>query len=207
MNDSDPAQNTVSKAEEQRHVGGRRADAKRNLQTLLQAAKEVFAETGVDAPVREIAERAGVGVGTFYRHFPQRSDLIEAVFRQEVDACATAATTIGAEHEPEQALMLWMERYLNFIATKRGLAKSLHTGNPAFAALPAYFETRLKPACGTLLSAAAAAGKIRDDVDPWDLLRAVALLSTPDHEGKPDNSTRMVALLLDGLKIGAAKPD
>lgn len=207
MTEANSAGDGRAKPDEKPQVGGRRADAKRNLETLLQAAKAVFAETGVDAPVREIAERAGVGVGTFYRHFPQRSDLIEAVFRQEVDACAAAASTIAAEHEPEQALMIWMERYLDFIATKRGLAKSLHTGNTAFASLPAYFETRLKPACEALLKAAIKAGKVRNDVDAWDLLRAIALLSTPDHDGRPDHSNQMVSLLLDGLKRGATNPD
>jgi AcrR family transcriptional regulator len=181
-----------------------RVDAQRNLETLLAAAKAVFAEKGVDAPVRDIAARAGVGVGTFYRHFPERSDLIAAVFRQEVDACAEAADALASEQPPEQALSLWIARYLDFIATKRGLAKSLHSGNPAFSALPSYFETRLTPACATLLAAAAAAGKVRADIEPWDLLRAVALLAAPDHEGKPDHSGQMVALLLDGLRYGAA---
>ena len=183
-------------------AAGLRADAKRNLATLLQAAKQVFAEKGADAPVRDIAARAGVGVATFYRHFPQRADLIEAVFRQEVDACADAAPALAATHAPEEALHLWMERYLEFIATKRGLAKTLHSGNPAFSALPDYFETRLKPACGLLLSAAAQAGKVRADVDPWDLLVAVALLSASDHGSKPDHANRMVGLLLDGLRYG-----
>ena len=207
MDEADSVRDGLSQEQDQAPAGGRRADAKRNLESLLRAAKEVFAETGVDAPVRDIAKRAGVGTGTFYRHFPQRSDLIEAVFRQEVDACAAAASAIAADHEPGQALTLWIARYLDFIATKRGLAKSLHTGNGAFAALPAYFETRLKPACAALLQTAAAAGKVRDDVDAWDLLRAIALLSTPDHEGKPDHSSQMVLLLLDGLKRGAANPD
>ena len=99
-----------------------RADAQRNLHSLLEAALAVFATSGVDAPVREIAVRAGVGVGTFYRHFPQRSDLIVAVFRHEIDACADAAPVLAAEHEPGEALALWMQRYADFIATKRGLA-------------------------------------------------------------------------------------
>lgn len=180
-----------------------RMDAQRNLETLLAAAKAVFAEKGVDAPVRDISARAGVGVGTFYRHFPERSDLIAAVFRQEVDVCAEAADALAAEHPPEQALSLWIARYLDFIATKRGLAKSLHAGKPAFSALPSYFESRLTPACASLLTAAAEAGKVRADIDPWDLLRAVALLAAPDHEGKPDHSGQMVALLLDGLRYGA----
>lgn len=202
MDDANSARDGLSESDEQPPAAVRRADARRNVKTLLQAAKQVFAETGVDAPVREIAERAGVGVGTLYRHFPQRADLIEAVFRQEVDACAAAAVSLATEHQPEQALMIWLERYVDFIATKRGLAKSLHTGNPAFADLPAYFETRLKPACETLLRAAITAGKVRDGVDAWDLLRAIALLSTPDHDGRPDRSNQMVSLLLDGLKLG-----
>src|ERR1700691_6709040 len=93
-----------------------RSDAQRNLDALLQAAKEVFATSGVDAPVREIADKAGVGLGTLYRHFPQRADLIAAVFRREIDACADAAEVLAAEHEPDEALARWMQRYADFIA-------------------------------------------------------------------------------------------
>src|ERR1041385_1283416 len=92
-----------------------RADARRNMEALLKSALAVFATSGVDAPVREIAEKAGVGVGTVYRHFPQRSDLIVAVFRQEVDACAAAAAELAAEHEPAEALARWMQRYVDFV--------------------------------------------------------------------------------------------
>src|SRR6187399_2420773 len=97
-----------------------RADAQRNLDGLLEAAKVVFAASGVDAPVREIASQAGVGVGTFYRHFPERSDLVAAVFRREVDACAAEAAALAAKHEPGEALVKWLERYTHFIATTRG---------------------------------------------------------------------------------------
>src|SRR5277367_6261990 len=110
-----------------------RADAQRNTDALLEAALAVFAASGVDAPVREIAEKAGVGVGTVYRHFPQRADLIAAVFRREMDACADSAPILAAEHEPFEALANWMQRYAAFVATKRGLAKALHSGDPAFA--------------------------------------------------------------------------
>ena len=103
-----------------------RADAQRNLDALLEAALAVFSTSGVDAPVREIAVRAGVGVGTVYRHFPERSDLIAAVFRREIDACANAAPILAAEHAPGEALARWMQRYAAFIATKRGLATALH---------------------------------------------------------------------------------
>src|SRR5271156_3873742 len=99
-----------------------RADAQRSLDALLEAALAVFAASGVDAPVREIAIQAGVGVGTVYRHFPHRSDLVAAVFRHEVDACANAAAALAAAHPPAEALSRWLQRFAAFIATKRGLA-------------------------------------------------------------------------------------
>jgi AcrR family transcriptional regulator len=180
-----------------------RADARRNIDTLLETALKVFATSGVDAPVREIAEKAGVGVGTVYRHFPQRSDLIAAVFRHEVDACADAAPVLAAEHEPGEALARWMQRYAAFIAAKRGLATALHSGNPAFDALPAYFRQRLEPALQTLLEAATAAGEIRADVVADELLGAVASLCLHAHGQGPEHARRMVALLVDGLRYGA----
>ena len=181
-----------------------RADAQRNTDALLEAALAVFAASGVDAPVREIALQAGVGVGTVYRHFPQRSDLITAVFQREVDACADAAPVLAAEHAPGEALAQWMQRYAAFIATKRGLAAALHSGNPAFNALPAYFDKRLRPALQALLDAAAAAGEVRGDVEPDDLLRAVGNLSAAADAEGPAHARRMVALLVDGLRYGAA---
>lgn len=183
-----------------------RADAKRNIDALLQAAMAVFATSGVDAPVREIAEKAGVGIGTIYRHFPQRSDLIVAVFRREVDACADAATVLATEHDTDEALARWMQRYVDFIAAKRGLATALHSGNPAYQTLPAYFQKRLRPALKTLLDAAAAAGEVRAGIEPNDLLRAVASLCAPAHDGNPAHPRRMVALLVDGLRYRARPP-
>ncbi len=180
-----------------------RADAQRNIDALLQAALAVFAKSGVDAPIREIAERAGVGVGTLYRHFPQRSDLIGAVFRHEVDACADAAPVLAAEYEPEDALRRWVERYVDFLAAKRGLAAALHSGDPAYAVLPGYFEKRLKPALHGLLESAAAAGSIRPGADPHDLLWAVASLCASTRGHDPALSRRMIGLLLDGLRYGA----
>jgi AcrR family transcriptional regulator len=179
-----------------------RADAKRNIDALLEAAKVVFATSGVDAAVREIAEKAGVGVGTVYRHFPQRSDLIGAVFRREIDACADAASILAGKHEPFEALANWMQRYAAFIATKRGLAPALHSGHPTFEPLRAYFEQRVRPALRTLLKSAAAAGEVRTDVDADDLLGAVASLCMSSHNDGPDHARRMVALLVDGLRYG-----
>ena len=183
-----------------------RADAQRNLDALLEAALAVFATSGVDAPVREIALRAGVGVGTLYRHFPQRPDLIVAVFRREVDACAAAASILAADHEPGEALARWMQRYAGFIAAKRGLATALHSGNPAFDSLPAYFQQRLEPSLRSLLEAAAAAGKVRTDFTAGELLGAVASLCMHAHEQGPEHARRMVALLVDGLRHGASAP-
>jgi len=180
-----------------------RADAQRNLDALLQSAMAVFATSGVDAPVRQIAEKAGVGVGTVYRHFPQRSDLIVAVFRREVDACADAAAVLAAAHKPGEALTRWLQRYVDFISAKRGLAAALHSGDPAYDTLPAYFQKRLRPALETLLDAAVAAGEVRSGVKPDDLLRAVASLSAPAHDGDPTHARRMVGLLADGLRYGA----
>jgi len=179
-----------------------RADAQRNLDALLHAAKAVFADSGVDAPVREIAEQAGVGIGTVYRHFPQRSDLIVAVFRREMDACADAAPILAAEHEPFEALANWMQRYGTLVVTKRGLATALHSGDPAFEGLPAHFEQRLRPAFRMLLDAAAVTGQVRADIDADDLLVAVANLCMSSHKGGPGHAERMISLLVDGLRYG-----
>jgi AcrR family transcriptional regulator len=184
-----------------------RADARRNIETLLVAAMKVFATSGVDAPVREIAEKAGVGVGTLYRHFPQRSDLIVAVFRNEVDACADAAPVLAAEYEPGDALDRWLQRYIDFIAAKRGLAAALHSGNPAFESLPIYFQEKLRPALQGLLETAAKAGKVRADVDPAELLLAIGRLCAPNGQGGINEpSRRMVALLVDGLRYADPPP-
>jgi len=180
-----------------------RADAQRNLDVLLQSAMAVFATSGVDAPVRQIAEKAGVGVGTVYRHFPQRSDLIVAVFRREVDACADAAPVLAAEHPPGEALARWLQRYVDFISAKRGLATALHSGDPAYDTLPAYFLKRLRPALQTLLETAVVAGDVRAGVKPDDLLHAVPSLCAPARDADPGRSQRMLALLVDGLRYGA----
>jgi AcrR family transcriptional regulator len=181
-----------------------RADARRNEDAVLEAAKVVFFTSGVDAPVREVADKAGVGVATLYRRFPKRSDLVAAVFRHEVDACAADAKVLMAAMPPLEALALWLNRYTKFIATKRGLAAALHSGDPAFDALPAYFRANFEPALEALLGAAAAAGKVRAGISPYDLLRAVGNLSVPSSVDGDDHTQRMVALLIDGLRYGAA---
>ncbi|MFB1043105.1 TetR/AcrR family transcriptional regulator [Streptomyces chrestomyceticus] len=186
-----------------------RADAQRSTDALLTAAAEVFATSGVDAPVRQITAKAGVGAGTLYRHFPQRADLIAAVFRHEVDACADAAPALMAAYAPVDALARWLQRFAGFIATKRGLSSALHSGDPAFDSLPDYFQQRFVPVLGALLDTAASAGHIRSDLDldPEDLLRAVANLTLPAAEDDSAPAQQMVTLLVDGLRHGARTPD
>ena len=143
-----------------------RADAQRSLEALLASAKAVFAISGVDAPVREIAEPGDL--------------------------------------PPLAALAAWLQRYALFIAAKRGLAKALHSGDPAFDALPGHFDARLRPALRGLLDAATSAGEVRDDVEADELLSAVASLCMSAHDAVPGRAARMVALLVDGLRYRAA---
>lgn len=177
-----------------------RSDARRNIDSLLEAAKTVFGTSGVDAPAKEITDLAGVGVGTLYRHFPKRSDLVKAVFQREVDACADAAPALSAAHGPGEALAKWIHRYTEFLATKRGLAAALHSGDPALDELPGYFMQRLGPALQLLLEAATANGDARADVSAKDLLYAVAHLCTPAPDEGLAYNQRMVAVLIDGLR-------
>jgi len=178
----------------------KRVDAQRNLRSLLQAAMDVFAQSGVDAPVREIAERAGVGVGTVYRHFPQRADLIVAVMKSQIDDCADAAATIAAEHKPGEALARWMQRYVDFILTKRGLSNALHSDHAAYAALPDYFYARLRPALSSLLQAAVDQNLIRPGFEADELLRAAATLCKANPDEDTALTRKMVGLLVDGLR-------
>jgi AcrR family transcriptional regulator len=177
-----------------------RADARRNLGAVLAAAKTVFATSGVNAPAKEITDLAGVGVGTLYRHFPQRSDLVKAVLEREIDACADAGPQLSAAHEPDEALAKWLIRYTELLATKEGLAEALHKGDPAFDALAAYFLQRLGPSLASLLDAATATGHIRGDLSAKDLLYAVALLCLPAPGERPEYNRRMVGVFTDGLR-------
>jgi AcrR family transcriptional regulator len=178
----------------------RRADARRNLDALLDAAKTVFATSGVDAPAKEITDRAGVGVGTLYRHFPQRSDLVLAVLRHEIDACADAGAALSAANPPAVALVKWIQRYTELIATKAGLASALQSADAAHEALGAYFYRRMGPALETLIEAARAAGAIRADVTAADVLHAVALLCHPVPGEGPGYGRRLVDVFTDGLR-------
>jgi AcrR family transcriptional regulator len=169
----------------------RRADAQRNLDALLDAAKTVFAASGVDAPAKEITDRAGVGVGTLYRHFPQRSDLVLAVLEREIDACAAAGASM--------ALREWVGSYTDLVATKIGLASALHSGDAAHQSLRAYVYERMVPVLQRLLDDARAAGRVRDDVDAKDVLHAIGLLCQPVPGEDLGYGRRLVDVFLDGL--------
>mgnify|MGYP001167333343 CR=1 FL=1 len=180
----------------------KRADAVRNTETVLEAAKALFAEAGVDVPMRDIAARAGVGVGTIYRNYPQRSDLIIAVFRREVDATAAAVARLAASHPPAEALRLWATEFAGFLATKRGLSSALHSGDPAFAPLPDYFLGTLGPRVQALLDAAAREHGTRADITAEDLIYALSSLSDSRTGEATARSARLVDVLLDGI-LGA----
>jgi AcrR family transcriptional regulator len=181
-----------------------RVDAQRNIDSLIESAKALFISSGVDVPMKEIADRAGVGVGTLYRHFPLRSDLISAVFKREIDECAAEAPLLAASHPHDVALELWLQRYTGFVATKHGLAAALHSGDPAYSTLRVRFEERVGPALRMLLDNAVTAGLVHDGEDPLELLGAVANLCVP-APGSTDNSRayRMVSLLIKGLRYDA----
>jgi AcrR family transcriptional regulator len=195
-----PNQEETAPPVDEQQPRAKRVDATRNMQALLQAAMDVFAQSGVDAPVREIAERAGVGVGTVYRHFPQRADLIVAVMKSQIDDCADAAAAFASECEPGEALGRWMQRYVDFIVTKRGLSGALQSDSAAYAALPDYFYGRLRPALASLLHKAVESGDIRAGFEADELLRAVATLCKANPDEDTAATRKMVGLLVDGLR-------
>ncbi|WAZ26145.1 TetR/AcrR family transcriptional regulator [Streptomyces cinnabarinus] len=182
----------------------RRADARRNEQTLLDAAAAVFVASGVEAPVRDIAAEAGVGTATIYRHFPTRADLIIAVYRHQVEACAEAGPELLATRPtPYDALGRWIDLFVDFLVTKHGLAAVLHSDEAGFETLHAYFLDRLVPVCTELLRAAAAAGQVRSDIGALELMRGVGNLCI-GAENNPDyDARRLVGLLVAGLRTEA----
>jgi AcrR family transcriptional regulator len=176
-----------------------RSDAKRNVAALVEAAKTVFAGSGVDAPAKQITDLAGVGVGTLYRHFPRRSDLIVAVLQHEIDECVAAAGELGNTLSPWEALTAWIERFTDFVATKRGLASALHSGDPAYDDLPQHLLDQLEPALRTLLARAVDGRYARDDVTAREVLMTVALVCQPVPGEQPSFNQRMTRVFMDGL--------
>ncbi|MFD7920828.1 TetR/AcrR family transcriptional regulator [Streptomyces sp. NPDC059740] len=178
-----------------------RADARRNEEALLRAAAAVFAASGVEAPVRDIAAGAGVRVGTIYRHFPTRADLVIAVYRHQVDACAEAGPALLAGSDtPCAALERWIDLFVDFLVTKHGLAAVMQSDNAGLRALHACFLDRLVPECARLLEAAAASGELRSGLEPYELLRGVGNLCIGADGDSRYDARRLVALLVAGLR-------
>lgn len=178
----------------------KRADAQRNKDSLLEAAAAIFVSSGVEAPVRDIAARAGVGTGTIYRHFPTRADLIIAVYRHQVEACAEAGPTLLATSpSAHAALGQWINLFVDFLVTKHGLAGAMQSDDAGFAALHGYFLDRLLPVCTELVEAAAAAGEIRPDLDAYELMRGVGNLCVGADNDPRYDARRLVEILVAGL--------
>lgn len=183
----------------------RRADARRNEQTLLDAAAAVFVESGVEVPVRQIAATAGVGVGTIYRHFPTRADLIVAVYRHQVEACAKAGPALLEDADsPVAALRQWVDLFVEFLVTKHGLAAALRSDSDGFSALHTNFLNTLVPVCQQLLEAAVDAGEINPGMDALELMRGIGNLCIERDDDPRYDARRLIGLLLAGLRRSQA---
>jgi AcrR family transcriptional regulator len=182
-----------------------RSDAQRNRMRLVEAGKAAFAEKGTGASLEEIARVAGVGIGTLYRHFPTRDALIEAVYRNETQQLAEAAAELAATHPPVEALRAWMRMCVDHIATKKLLGGVLNSIVGGTSDLYAEAGAQIKAAMTMLVDNAVACGDIRLDLDPLDMLRAVAgvanINSDPNWE---ESAKRLVDILIAGIRVPAA---
>ena len=184
-------------------LGGRkpRADAVRNRERVLEAAKAVFSQGGAEASLEAVARRAGVGIGTLYRHFPTREALFEAVYRREVEQLVELARELDGKVPPAEALRCWLRAGVEFMATKKGMAAALALVVHSSSELVAYSLDQLTGAIGELLQRAAIAGEIRTDLDPEDLLRMlVGICYAQDGPGWQTKVLRLVDVLVDGLR-------
>jgi AcrR family transcriptional regulator len=178
-----------------------RADAIRNRERLLEAAKAVFSAGGPEASLEAVARAADVGIGTLYRHFPTREALFEAVYRREVQQLAELAEHLKQEEEPIEALRHWMRSNVKFVATKKGMSAALALAAYKNPELFSYSFDRLKEAVGGLLDRAIAAREIRNDISPEDLLRAlVGMCYMYDQPGWQKSVLRLVDVFVDGLR-------
>jgi AcrR family transcriptional regulator len=183
-----------------REAGVREAGARRTRAALLDAAAQVFVERGVQAPIRDIAGRAGVGVGTVYRHFPDRAELVIAVYRHQIDECVTLAEELKDSAEPGSALEQWIAAFVEFLVTKHGLGVALQSDDAGFQSLHALMLDNLVPACGLLVDAAVAAGELDPDVTAYALMRAVGNLCILGPGYEREDATAMVVRLLAGCR-------
>lgn len=177
-----------------------RADAVRNRERVLEAAKAVFSAGGPEASLEAVARSAGVGIGTLYRHFPTRESLFEAVYRREVQQLADLAEELKTDVAPSEALRQWLRANVEFVATKKGMSAALALAVTNSSELTAFSFTRLTHAVGLLLERAAAASEIRPDIGPEDILRAlVGMCLLQDQPGWKASVLRLVDVFVDGL--------
>ncbi|MBA3038549.1 MAG: TetR/AcrR family transcriptional regulator [Alphaproteobacteria bacterium] len=178
-----------------------RADSIRNRQRLLEAATEIFSAGAQQASLEAVARRAGVGIGTLYRHFPTRDSLFEAVYRHEVDLLADLAEQLTREEDPVDALKRWMQANVRLVATKKGMIEALQLAAVGSSELKAYSSERLVGAIRLLLERAVKAGALRDDVPAEDLLRTMVgiFYAQGPSEWQP-TALRMVDIFIDGLR-------
>jgi len=177
-----------------------RADAQANHDRLLEVAARAFARDGADTSLKGIAAEAGVGIGTLYRRFPVREDLIEATYRNETARLAGSATELLADREPLAALREWMEQFAAYMLTKRGMADALPAILAARGGLREHSREALGGAVRTLLDAGIAAGQLRPDLSAGDVLMAlggITLIS--EHENQAELAKRLISMLLTGL--------
>ena len=179
-----------------------RADAVRNRTRLIAAAKPIFAAEGMSASLDEIARRAGVGIGTLYRHFPTRDALVQAVYLNETQQLAEAADDLGQTRPPVEALRAWMRLFVDYIATKQGMAEMLTSLPGGTSELYAVSGAQISKAVTALVDRAVDGGKIRLGLEPFDLLRALAGVANanagPNWEPK---AKRLVDILIDGVSL------
>jgi len=182
-----------------------RADARRSRGKLLDAATAAFAENGADAPLEDVARRAGVGIGTLYRHFPTRIDLQAAVFRSQVESVCAAADEYMISTAPDQALTGWLHAMVAYLVTKRGLSRVLVDALGRDSPLMTRCWDAMNDATERLLTGAQQAGTLRADIKPLDVLRLVhgVVIAT---EQAPDETDRLLGLMLDGLRTKDAGP-
>ncbi len=182
-----------------------RADAIRNRERVLEAAKAVFSAGGAEASLEAVARTAGVGIGTLYRHFPTREALFEAVYRREVKHLTDLAERLKREAEPVEALRQWMRSNVRFVATKKGMSAALALAAYKNSKLHSYSFDQLTRAVKELLDRAIATDEIRDDISPEDLIRAlVGMCYTQDHPGWQTSVLRLVDVFVDGLRTKPA---
>jgi AcrR family transcriptional regulator len=178
-----------------------RSDAQRNRQRILEVAKQVFTRRGGDSSMDEIAKRARIGPGTLYRHFPNRDELLAAVYISEVEKLAAAQRKFSAELPPIEALRAWMLVFIDYIAAKKIIAPALDAmvGGPS----QVYEQSTrvMEEAAKALASRAVASGDLRPDVDAMDLLRAIyGVSSAGSTDDWPLKARRFVEILLQGSR-------